>query len=424
MRVLMISGNREDADIRVPALGLACIAAVTETAGHEVMLLDLLAAKDPHQAVEQAVKEFRPEAIGISVRNIDDQRMRDTRFLLDQAREAVAWCRTLTSAPIILGGAGFSILPQPILDYLDADMGIQGEGEVVFPELLRRLTSGETINELPGLYQKGRTTLARRTFSKELDSFPLPDPSLIARTLSGAKDAPVPIQTRRGCPFSCSYCSTPTIEGKQVRWRSPESITAWIIQWVENGFRKFYFVDNTFNLPRSYAMNLCSKIIAAKLDIAWRCILFPGGLDARLIEMLARAGCREASLGFESGDASMLSRMNKQFSLEDIRRASDLLRQHTIRRMGFLLLGGPGETRDSVEKSLAFAESLQLDSLRLSIGIRIYPHTQIARLARDEGLISQDQDLLTPRFYLAPELEGWLHEIVSKHISRNPGWTE
>jgi radical SAM superfamily enzyme YgiQ (UPF0313 family) len=422
MRVLLISGNREDGDIRVPALGLACIAAATEALGHETLLLDLMATKDPGKAVAGAIETFRPEAIGLSVRNIDDQRMRNSRFLLDQARDAVAWCRQSTAAPIILGGAGFSILPQLILDYLDVEMGVQGEGESIFPELLNRLQSGIEIEELPGVYQRGKPSPVRRAFSRDLDSFPLPDPSLIVRSLSGATNAPVPVQTRRGCPLSCSYCSTPMIEGKLLRSRSPESIVAWIARWVEEGFRNFYFVDNTFNLPASYASQLCEILIAASLDISWRCILFPGELNEKLIALLANAGCTEVSLGFESGAENILQRMGKPFTLADVRRASDSLRRHNIRRMGFLLLGGPGETRKSAEESIAFAESLELDSLRLSVGIRIYPHTEVARIAEQEGLIKSEQDLLFPKFYIVRDMEDWLYATTAARLSTHPNW--
>jgi radical SAM superfamily enzyme YgiQ (UPF0313 family) len=423
MKVLLISGNREDVDIRVPALGLSCIAAAANNAGHEVRLLDLLLEQDPRSAVIEAIEDFNPEAIGVSVRNIDDQRMRNPRFLLDQARDAVSWCKQTSTAPIILGGAGFSILPNAILEYLDAAMGIQGEGETAFPELLRRLQSRESIDTLPGLFQKGKPAPARRTFAGDLDALPLPDPSLLARSLTGVVDAPVPVQSRRGCPMACSYCSTPTIEGRTVRWRSPESVVAWIRQWVEKGFRRFYFVDNTFNLPPSYAMRLCSTIITAGLNISWRCILFPGGLTPNLIEMLARAGCNEVSIGFESGSESVLHQMNKKYHLREVRIASDLLRQNNIRRMGFLLLGGPGETRESAEESLAFAEDLDFDSVKISIGVRIYPHTDVAHKAKEDGLISSEEDLLQPRFYIVRDLENWLYEAAALHMASHPNWS-
>jgi len=200
-------------------------------------------------------------------------------------------------------------------------------------------------------------------------------------------------------------------------------MVSWIKLWIQEGFRRFYFVDNTFNLPPSYAAQLCSQIIAANLDISWRCILFPGGISPKLIEMLARAGCKEVSIGFESGAEYMLHHMKKQFSLSEVRRASELLRQHDIRRMGFLLLGGPGETKDSVEESLAFAESLELDNLRISIGVRIYPGTEVARAALREGLISSEEDLLLPRFYLTRGLEDWLYDTVARRIIGRPTWT-
>jgi radical SAM superfamily enzyme YgiQ (UPF0313 family) len=422
MRVLLISANREDVDIRVPALGLACIAASVEKAGHEAVLLDLLVERDPKSAVLQAIKSLNPEAIGVSVRNIDDQKMRNPRFLLDQALEVVNWCKESISAPVILGGAGFSILPQPILEYVGADMGIQGEGEIVFCELLKRLKAGETPDPLPGLFQKGKPAPQRRRFARDLNAMPLPDPPLLAKTLSGAKDAPVPVQTRRGCPMSCSYCSTPTIEGKSVRWRSPETVVHWLAQWRKEGFRKFYFVDNTFNLPPAYATNLCSRIAAAGLDISWRCILFPGGLSPTLIETIAKAGCNEVSIGFESGAENILHHMKKKFDLDEVRRAAGLLHQHKIRSMGFLLLGGPGETKETVNESLDFAESLRLDSMKVSIGVRIYPETDVARIAIQEGLISSDQDLLHPRFYLAKGLEGWLEEAVARRAAGNHNW--
>jgi hypothetical protein len=91
--------------------------------------------------------------------------------------------------------------------------------------------------------------------------------------------------------------------------------------------------------------------------------------------------------------------------------------------MGFLLLGGPGETKESAEESLAFAESLELDALRLSVGIRIYPHTDVARASVQEGLIKSEQDLLFPKFYIVRDLEDWLYETAAARLSAHPNWT-
>jgi radical SAM superfamily enzyme YgiQ (UPF0313 family) len=213
------------------------------------------------------------------------------------------------------------------------------------------------------------------------------------------------VQSRRGCPLDCSYCSTATVEGREVRRRSPALVAREISLARAAGFRRFYFVDNTFNLPEKYALALCAELTRARLDIEWRAIVYPSRLSENLAGAMKAAGCVEASLGFESGDPAMLRVLNKRFSVDDIRRASDRLAGSGIRRHGFLLLGGPGETNESVATSLAFARSLGLDGLKITWGLRIYPGTPLHRTALAEGVVSADDDLLRPRFYLAKGLE-------------------
>jgi radical SAM superfamily enzyme YgiQ (UPF0313 family) len=137
---------------------------------------------------------------------------------------------------------------------------------------------------------------------------------------------------------------------------------------------------------------------------------------------MARAGCREVSLGFESGNEEVLGAMNKRFSPDEVRRIAQMLGDYGIRRMGFLLLGGPGETRGSVEESLAFADSLALEAMKVTVGIRIYPHTALARAAVADGTISPTDNLFWPRFYLAREIREWLPETVRRWLADRPNW--
>ena len=422
MRVLLISANKEEINMRTWPLGLACVAAATRQAGHEVEMLDLVDAKDPESYIRETVQSFQPELIGVSVRNIDDQRMEKTVFLLEQAKEVVDICRAVSDAPLVLGGAGYSMFPESVLAYLDVDMGIQGEGEMAFPALLERIGRGADLSEAPGLYLRGRGAQGDRVFVKRLDQFPLPTPDLLWPSLQADQEFWLPVQTRRGCPMNCSYCSTASIEGCHIRKRSPEIVAQWLRQWAELGFHRFYFVDNTFNLPPSYAKQLCSLLATISPRLSWRCILYPARLDEALIGAMARAGCAEVSVGFESGSELILSGMNKKFKPEDVMRACNLLSEHGIRRMGFLMLGGPGETKESVLASLAFADSLELDALKISIGIRIYPHTALANQAVDEGIVAADDDLLFPTFYVVKGLRDWLYEIVEDWMSKRPNW--
>jgi radical SAM superfamily enzyme YgiQ (UPF0313 family) len=220
----------------------------------------------------------------------------------------------------------------------------------------------------------------------------------------------------------CSYCSTAAIEGCGIRSRSPEAVVRWLRKARDAGFTRFFFTDNTFNLPPSYAKKLCREIIAADLGVSWTSIVYPSRVDDELVGLMAEAGAVEVSLGFESGAPAILHAMNKRFTLEEVRRVSEAFGSAGIRRMGFLMLGGPGETLDTAQASIEFADSLNLEMVKLIVGIRIYPETALAHRAVDEGLIDPEDDLLAPRFYVAPQLERRLTEIAEQWISARANW--
>lgn len=421
MRVLLISANTEKINMPTLPLGLACVAAATQKSGHDAALVDLMIENDTRSVLRGAIEGFLPDIIGISVRNIDDQNLENPRFLLNPVKEVVAVCRSLSEATIVLGGAGYSIFPESALSFLGADMGIQGEGEVVFPGLIERMERSADFSKLSGLYLPGHGLQCKRMFVKNLDTLPLPDTDLWY-TPSRKEELWMPVQTRRGCPLNCSYCSTAMIEGRIIRRHSPEAIVRWIARWRKAGVHRFYFVDNTFNLPPSYAKEICRKIIDHGLNIRWWSILYPKHVDKELVGLMAGAGCEQVSMGFESGSERILKNMNKRFTLKEVRPISGMLSEHGIKRMGFLLLGSPGETRESVEESLVFADSLKLDTLKITAGVRIYPHTSLAKVAIDEGVISSHDDLLLPRFYLAKGLADWLPGVLKKWATPRPHW--
>ncbi|MBI5593333.1 MAG: radical SAM protein [Deltaproteobacteria bacterium] len=428
MRVLLISANTEQINMPVLPLGMACVAAAAQNAGHEVQTVNLMMQKDVRTPIARAIQAFSPEVIGISVRNIDDQFMETPTFLLNSVRDVVSICRSLSNAPIVLGGAGYSIFPKTALEYLGADMGIQGEGEAAFILLLEQLRRNADLSGIPGLYLPGAGTLEKPPkkpiATRNLDEFPIPLPNIHLSPHTGIEENQlwIPFQTRRGCPMDCSYCSTATIEGRILRKFSPQKAVEGLRRYAEAGFRQFFFVDNTFNLPPSYAKALCDAIIAAGLNIRWRCILYPWKADDALIGKMARAGCSEVSFGFESGSEKILKNLNKRFTPHEVVRISETLQKHGIRQMGFLLLGGPGETPETVAQSLHFADALQLEAMKVTTGIRIYPYTALARIAISEGLIASETELIFPHFYVAKNLRDRLIETVSNWMKDRPNW--
>jgi len=424
MKILLISANTEQINMPVLPLGMACIGAAVQDAGHEVNTLNLMMARDIRGLLRETITGFSPDVIGISVRNIDDQMMEPPNFLLDAVKMVVSECRSLSDAPIVLGGAGYSIFPRRALEYLKADMGIQGEGEKAFLMLLERLEHKADISQIPGLCLPEIGLLKKSQPVKDLDHHPQPLLNVHLLLPSGLKNEEIwfPVQTRRGCAMDCSYCSTASIEGRLLRKHSVGRAVDIIRQYANAGIKNFFFVDNTFNFPLSYAKALCDRIITEGLNIRWRCILYPWKIDDELVEKMAQAGCKEVSLGFESGSESILKRMNKRYTPDDVRRISKMLGKQQIHRMGFLLLGGPGETKDSVEQSLYFAESLETEAMKITSGIRIYPDTALHRIAVDEGIIEPDEDLLFPKFYMAKGLKSWLEKMVAKWMDGHENW--
>ena len=416
MRVLLISANRESINMVALPLGLAFVAQAVRRAEHEVEMLDLMRTADHVQALETTIRRSQPDVIGVSVRNIDNQNMAAPAFLLDQAKEAVNLCRKLSDAPIVLGGAGYSIFPEAALEYLGADMGIQGEGEAAFVELLRRMETERDLDDLPGLYLPKSGLQAPRAFLPDLSRY-WPDAADWFSKDDSRGDILLPVQSRRGCPLRCAYCSTPKIEGVRIRKSPVDSMAEYIQRQAEAGFRRIFFADNTFNLPPSFAKALCRELIQREVKIGWRAILHPGRVDEELASLMARAGCAEVSLGAESGSARMLSGMGKRFTPDDIRLSRRLFGNHGVRVMGFLMFGMPGETRATIQESLDFMDSLEPDALRITLGVRIYPNTPLAETAVKWDIVSARNNLLRPTFFMQPGLKDWAEKTVR-------GWAE
>jgi radical SAM superfamily enzyme YgiQ (UPF0313 family) len=422
MRVLLISANRTSVNMPVFPLGLAYLGASLQQDGHEVEILDLLGDATPDAAVVDALTAFRPRLIGLSVRNIDNQDPFHPEFFLPGIRGLVLTCRRASEAPLVVGGAGYSIFPCAALNFLEADYGVVGEGERALGRMARALEAGSAVSGIPRVIERGRRELPRRPLSRTFQGIPAPARGLLDVERYSAA-GPMPIQGKRGCHLRCIYCSSPLIEGRTVRVRSPADIVGEIEKATErHGIQSFFFVDNLFNYPEEHARSLCEGITARGLRIQWHGIINPLYVTRRLVRQMKRAGCTEVSLGFESGSDRMLRRLGKGFCAADVRRASRLFKEFGIRQTGFLLLGGPGEDRASVDASFALAERLRPEALKVAVGLRIYPGTPLAKRAAGERLLSEDADLLAPVFYVSAAVRDWLADRAHQEVKSHPGW--
>lgn len=431
MRVLLLSPNRSRITVPPFPLGLACVVANLEAERHAVEVWDALFHDDWEVALRDRLHRFRPEVVGLSVRNVDDQEMRTPHFFVDEVRHMVAVCREESPAVLVAGGSGFSLFPAEILAYLGVDYGVIGEGERAFPRVLERLEAGRDLAGVPGVLwrEDGRIRGTPLEWIEPLDALVPADRERLdtARYYDARGSAGIPntatVQGKRGCPLSCIYCSTPAIEGPTIRVRSPLFVVD-EIEWLrKRGFQRLHFVDSLFTNPPEHARAICEELLRRRLDVRWSATINPAFADPDLLELMKRAGCVLVMVGNESGCSRMLRALRKGFERAEVERCFAACQREGLACNAFLLLGGPGEDRESVEESIELLERFQPNQVTVTVGIRLYPGCELTRLAQREGIITAATDLLKPQFYLATGVREWIWDYLESVLARQPRWT-
>ncbi|MCP5527674.1 MAG: radical SAM protein [Verrucomicrobiales bacterium] len=421
-RVLLISANQCETPYAVFPLGLAAVNAALREAGYVTRWLDCLADQG---AIEPVIESFQPHFIGISLRNIDDVAFRRRETFYSSLFSLCDRIRQRTDAKIIVGGSGFSIFPERLLERSGADFGVQGEGEAALLALLRALEHGEDHRQIPGLvFRNGAGIVANAQRADHLDRAvaPADRPSdLVGHYLQ--RSLMLNVQTQRGCAHECCYCTYPLIEGRRHRRRPAEQVAEELSQLAERGARYVFIVDSVFNSSPAHVFETCAAIHRRRLPLRWGCFLRPQGLTADLMHAMAEAGLAHIEFGSDSFSDRVLESYCKHLRFEDIQRSTALARDARIEQCHFLILGGPGETMETVEETLANGRRLDGAVVLPVIGMRVYPGTTLHARAVGEGVIRPDTDLLEPFHYLAPGLTAeQLTERLEAHVKTDPNW--
>jgi radical SAM superfamily enzyme YgiQ (UPF0313 family) len=392
--------------------------------GHEIRSFDLPFQRDYKQGLNKAIAEFCPDVIGVSLRNLDNQRYSAPVSFLPEAREVVKICQESSQAKIIVGGSGFSIAPEQLLDYLGLDLGIAGEGEEALIHLLQSIDEGSGFGNIPGVVMRcqGKTEMVKPCQIEDLDSLELPSRGIFEPKKYIQEGAVLNVRTKRGCPFKCIYCTTPQIEGNRMRIATPRKVVDELEMLKKDyGADEFYFTDNIFNYPAEHAESICREIISRGLDIKWQCIVNPCTLSKELLQLMKEAGCHGFTLGIESGSPQIIRNLHKNFTVEQVRQSCIYCHKLSINHNCSILFGGPGENRKTVEETVSLMERLRPSSVSITVGIRVYPNTELARIARDDGILDVHSDLLSPTFYLSPEIKDWIFDYI-KEVGEQSGW--
>jgi radical SAM superfamily enzyme YgiQ (UPF0313 family) len=426
VRLLLVSANTEKIPDPVYPIGAAAVGGAARRAGHEVAAIDLCFAEDARRQVVDTIRAFAPQAVGLSLRNLDNSAYPENCSYIEDYRALVSWVRQTTDAPVVLGGAGFTVMPTTILEELHADYGVVGEGELAFPWLLGAIERGAPVREDTGFKCQpvnGGMLVSATARIKQLDLAGEPERALFDVQRYYERGGCMNIQTKRGCCFECVFCSYPLIEGSKVRARTPERVVDEIAELrSSNGVRHFFFVDNIFNFPLPHAKRICEQLRRRSLDIEWSGYLNPKFVDEELVRLMAASGCKGVEFGTDSGSATMIANLRKEFDAEDLRRASRLCHHFGIKFAHSLIFGGPGETRETIADTIRLMDELEPTAVIAFTGIRVLPGTGMVEVALRDGQIDADDNLLYPKFYVAQSLGEELIATIEKHAARRSNW--
>ena len=430
MRILLIATNRHHQlmsrmEARPLPIGLAYVAGHLDPNRHTIKVLDLMFSTDYLADTESVVREYQPDLIGISIRNLDNQSYLDPQWALPISRDVIQRIRTITRAPIVCGGPAFSILPRECFSLVEPDLGISGDAGETFAQLADRLEEGKPYHDLSGLvYRSGDEIIVQE--QQASSAFPQP-PRF--EELAMAKYAQagfgIGILTKLGS-FNYPTAKTYNKESGGDAWRVIRPIESVIQEAREMkqrfGLRKVFFIDNGFNIPLPHAKSLCQSLIEADLKLHWNTCLapIPQACDAEMIGLMKRAGCRLVIMVGSNGSEE--EQMDIQGRFEPLQEVGRLCEDGGLHYTVSQYFGEPGETRETVESKLAFLRKLQPAMANLRIGVRVMPGTPVSQLALQKGLITDEGQLIQPIFYVEETVKDWIIDHLKAEAAQNPRW--
>ena len=429
MRILLVATNRQNRlNSRMNAqpmpIGMAYIAGHLDHDRHQVKVIDLMFADDYLAEIENTVREFQPHIVGVSLRNLSNHSYLNTQWALPITRDVIDRIRENSDATVIVGGPAFSLLPKQCYEFLKPDLGLAGDAGETFAEVCNRIEVGERpVYDLPGVVyaKEGGVVLNEGLCVSAFASRPRLDDLEMDKYRSAGFG--IGVLTKLGSFSYPTPSSTAGMTDADFRVIRPiDDVVAEVKDlWERYQLRKVFFVDNGFNFPLDHAKSLCSALIEADLGVRWNTCLASFNVDTELVRLMKDAGCALVLMGNRGGDphdgtGSLEEQMEAQLEVPRLCEEGGL--HYTIART----FGEPGETRETVENKLDFLRRINPALANLRVGVSVMPGTDVASLALEEGLISDESELIEPTFYIAEEVRDWIVPYLQEQAAQNPRW--
>ncbi|MCY2993355.1 MAG: radical SAM protein [Planctomycetota bacterium] len=430
-KLTLINTNRMQPPIA--PIGLDYVAGAARDAGCDVQLVDLCRAHDhPDAALDEHLAQRQPELVGLTFRNVDDCFWPSGQSFLPTLAHDVAAVRRRTDAPIVLGGVGYSVFPKQIVQSVGADFGIHGDGEQAVVALLRELRGSRHWDRVPGLVYRQAGAWHANPPAWPQDLRVPTGRDCVDNRFYFARGGQVGLETKRGCRRQCTYCVDPLAKGRSYRLRSPVEVADEVQALRSQGINVLHLCDAEFNLPPEHAAAVCDELIRRHLGevVRWYAYLAVLPFPEDLADRMQRAGCVGINFTSDSSHPAMLRTYGQSHDKEDLARVVRLCRQRRIAVMLDMLLGGPGETPETVARTIADFKQVDPDCAGAALGLRIYPGTPIAECVSAEEPWETNPsirrhyagpvDLLQPTFYVSAALGDHPARFVRDLIAGDP----
>lgn len=339
-----------------PPLGLMYAASILENAGHEVKIIDTTVSNLTKEEVLEQVVEFNPDMLGFLL----------TTWMFRQTLEWIKYLKKKTKIPVVVGNYVLEQYPKEVLSHKEIDYGVIGSARLALPKLLDALKNNKPLENIQGLaFKKGKKIIINypKVLHDDLNKLPFPARHLVSNEKYAGfhtkkKNFTIMV-TSKGCPHNCTFCDM----GKtRYNARTPKNVVDEIEEcYKKYGIKEIDFFDRSFTVDKKRIVEICKEIIKRKIKITWSCRARVDEVDENLLKWMKRASCRLIHYGVESGDQKILDMEHKGIRKEEIRKTIEITKKVGIGTFGFFMIGQPGDTKESVEKTMEFALELGPD---------------------------------------------------------------
>lgn len=376
----------------MPALGLLYLAAFLRKEGFRPYVVEASALGLSLGETLKVIDEISPRYVGIT----------STTLTILRAGELAEGIKASNpDVKVIVGGPHVTAVPQETMERFRAfDLGVLGEGERTLAELIGALEGGGSLEDVDGIaFREGggiRRTPPRK-FIEDLDICPFPAWDLLPGFPVAYRPPPfkvmrlpaVSLVTSRGCPYGCTFCDT-SVFGRRTRAHSADYVLEMVGELYRRyGVREVVFEDDTFLLSKDRVLRICEGLLRKGMKLSWSCNTRADLVDREVLREMKRAGCWRISFGIESGDQRTLDAEMKGLKLEQVERAVRLTVEAGISAKGFFMVGHPGETGDTLKRTLEFAKKLPLSDITVT-ALTPLPGSRLHGLAHRYGRFEDD----------------------------------